>query len=120
MRWYEVKKSVHQQPILLMHVQIEMSLRVPSNTELTGLTGASTTFQSEKSGSTRNAHPRAGRQAESKRAYVSPCLKHVVVVPKATQMQCGTHSSSTIEGLAGKPSEIELKTIEAGDNSESA
>jgi hypothetical protein len=35
LRWYKVKKPVHLQSILLMHVQIQMSLRVQTNTELT-------------------------------------------------------------------------------------
>jgi hypothetical protein len=92
LRWYKVKNSVHLQSIPLMHVQIQMFLRgAQTNTELTGLTGVWNIDQSEKSGSTRNVHPKAGREYHREDTFRgvlnmwSSCLK--------PPMQCGTHSS---------------------------
>jgi hypothetical protein len=100
LRWYKVKKPAHLQSILLMHVQIQMSLRVQTNTELTAVA-----FQSEKSGSRKTCiQKQAGRQNE--RGDTSRSVLNMWEWCLKPQMQCGTPSSSTIEGLAGNPSRI--------------
>jgi hypothetical protein len=76
-------------------------------------------FPIGKVGLKKNVHPKAGRQAESKRGYVSQCLKHVVVVPKATDAVRHTQLLND-RGAGWKTIENLTKDKRGCDNDESA